>query len=100
MKPNLFDVLNRMNTEHIGSVHAYFSDNLENVNAGKQGWGNVKIAVTTGDAQEIMGGIVGNRVTKSIMLFVVDREVMDQVKAEIEALPEPPDARAALESEG
>lgn len=82
-EPNLFDVLNRMNTEHEGSVHAYFSNNIENLNAGKQGWGNVKIAITTEDAQAIMHGILSKNMTKSIMLFVVDRDVMDHVKSEV-----------------
>lgn len=85
MKANLFKVLDTMNTEHEGSVHAYFSNNIENVNAGKKGWGNIKIAITTGDAQEIMGGIMNCDITKSVMLFVVDRKVMDAVRAALEA---------------
>ena len=83
---NLFDVLKRMNIEKPDSLHAYYSNNVENVNAGKQGWGNVKIAITTGDAQEIMNGIVAGNITKSIMLFVVDRRVMDETKKETEQL--------------
>lgn len=84
MTANLFDVLKRMNIEKPESLHAYFSNNLENVNAGKQGWGSVKIAVTTGDAQEIMNGIIGKNITKSIILFVVDQNVMDDMMEEKE----------------
>lgn len=82
MTPNLFDVLNKMNTEHEGSVHAYFSNNIENLNAGKQGWGSVKMAITTGDAQDLMAGVASGHMTKTVMLFVVDREVMEKVKAD------------------
>ena len=81
---NLFDVLNKMNTEHEGSVHAYFSNNIENINGGSKGWGNVKIAITTGDAQELMAGTLSGHMTKTVMLFVVDRDMMEQVKKEIE----------------
>lgn len=85
MKVNLFDVLNRMNTEHEGSVHAYFSNNLQNVNAGRDGWGSVKMAITTADAQELIAGIASDHETKAVMLFVVDRAVMNQVKEEGES---------------
>lgn len=76
---NLFAVLDRMNTEHEGSVHAYFSNNIENVSAGKNGWGNIKIAITTEDAQEIMNGMMRGKMTRSVMLFVVDRDVLDDM---------------------
>lgn len=51
---NLFEVLDKMNTEHEGSLHAYFSNNIENLNAGRDGWGSLKMAITTGDAQELV----------------------------------------------
>lgn len=86
MTANLFDALKRMNVEKPESLHAYFSNNLENVNAGKQGWGNVKIAITTGDAQEIMNGIVSKTITKDFMLFVVDRKVLDSMREEDEKM--------------
>lgn len=88
MKPKIFDVLERMNTQHEGSVHAYFSNNIETVNAGSKGWGNIKMAITTGDAHQVMAGSVSGDVTMSVMLFIVDLAIMDQVKAEIEAMPE------------
>ena len=84
MTTNLFDTLKRMNIEKPESLHAYFSNNLENVNAGKHGWGNVKIAITTGDAQEIMNGIIAKSETKTIILFVVDRQVLDDMQKEVE----------------
>ena len=45
MKANLFKVLDTMNTEHEGSVNDYFSNNIENINAGKKGWGFIRIAI-------------------------------------------------------
>lgn len=84
MTANLFKVLDEMNRQHEGSVHAYFSNNIENINAGKKGWGNIKIAITTGDAQELMGGLMDKNMTKSVMLFIVDRKVMDEVRAKME----------------
>lgn len=88
MKANLFDVLNRMNVEHEGSVHAYFSNNIENLNAGSKGWGSVKMAITTGDAQELIAGVASGQMTKTVMLFVVDRAVMDRVRGEMETTSE------------
>lgn len=84
MKANLFDVLNTMNTEHEGSLHAYFSDNIQQVNAGKGGWGSIKMAIITADAQEVLSGAVRGEVTKSVMLFVVDRGVMEKVRDAIQ----------------
>ena len=84
-KASLFQVLGRMNDDHEGSVAAYFAGNIENINAGKKGWGSLKMAITTGDAQALMAGTMSGHMTKTVMLFVVDRDVMDAVKAEIEA---------------
>lgn len=84
MTVNLFKVLDEMNQQHEGSVHAYFSNNIENINAGKQGWGNIKIAITTGDAQELMNGLMDKNMTKSVMLFIVDRKVMSEVQSKLE----------------
>ena len=81
---NLFDVLKRMNIEQPETLHAYFTNNVENVNAGKKGWGSVKMAITTGDAQEVMNGLIAGNITKTVMLFVVDRRVMDAMKKEME----------------
>jgi len=82
---NLFDVLKRMNIEKPDSLHAYFSNNVQDVSSGKKGWGSVKMAVITGDAQEIMNGLMVGHITKTVMLFVVDRQVMDEMKKEMEA---------------
>lgn len=81
---SLFQVLDRMNTEHEGSVHAYFSNNIENLNAGKKGWGSVKMAIVTEDAQALLNGVVSGDMTKTVMLFVVDRAVMEAVRDEKE----------------
>ena len=81
---NLFDVLKRMNIEQPETLHAYFSNNIENLNAGKNGWGSVKMAITTGDAQELMNGTIAGNMTKTVMLFVVDRSAMDAMKKEME----------------
>lgn len=81
---NLFDVLKRMNIEQPETLHAYFSNNIENLNAGKQGWGSVKMAITTGDAQELMNGTLSGNMSKTVMLFVVDRRAMDAMKKEME----------------
>lgn len=80
MKPNLFDNLRIINDEKIGSVHVYFSNNLKDVRAGKQGWGEITMAVTTGDAQEIMNGAVSGETTKYIILMVVDKKTYDEQK--------------------
>ncbi|MFA6204328.1 MAG: hypothetical protein WC710_14215 [Gallionella sp.] len=82
---NLFDVLKEMNINHPDTLHAYFQNNVENVNAGKKGWGSVKVAITTGDAQEIMNGFMDGHITKSVMLFVVDRDEMTRVQSVLEA---------------
>lgn len=81
---NLFDVLKRMNIEQPETLHAYFSNNIENLNAGKQGWGSVKMAITTGDAQELMNGTISGNMSKTVMLFVVDRRAMDAMKKAME----------------
>jgi len=81
---NLFDVLKRMNIEQPETLHAYFSNNIENLNAGKNGWGSVKMAITTGDAQELMNGTIAGNMTKTVMLFVVDRRAMDAMKKAME----------------
>ena len=81
---NLFDVLKRMNIEKPDSLHAYFSNNIMNLNAGKNGWGDVKVDITTGDAQELMNGTLAGNMTKTVMLFVVYRRVMDEMKKEME----------------
>lgn len=81
---NLFDVLNKMNAKHVGSVHAYFSNNIENLNAGKKGWGSLKIAITSEDAQELMNGTLSGHMTKTVMLFIVDKSIMEQVQKEDE----------------
>lgn len=84
MGANLFDVLNKVNQLPNGKLHAYFADNIQNVNAGKGGWGNIKMAIVTGDAQKIMNAIMGGNSEVSVMLFVVDKQSMDEVKNEIE----------------
>lgn len=81
---NLFDVLKRMNIEQPETLHAYFTNNVENVNAGKKGWGSVKMAITTVDAQEVMNGLIAGNITKTVMLFVVDRSAMDAMKKAME----------------
>jgi len=84
MKANLFDVLKKINLEREQALHAYFSDNIMDLHAGRDGWGSLKIAITTGDAQELMGGVMGGKMKKRVLLFVVDSEAMEAVKAEIE----------------
>lgn len=82
MKANLFNVLNRINTEHVGSLHAYFSDNIKQIHAGKGGWGSVEMAITTGDAQELLNAVISGESTKSVMLFVVDRGILEKIRDE------------------
>ena len=82
MADNLFEVLNKVNHLPGEKLHAYFANNIQNVNAGRKGWGNLKIAITTEDAQQIMAGIMGKNMSVSIMLFIVDRDSMEQVKTE------------------
>lgn len=84
MGSNLFDVLDKVNNLPGGKLHAYFADNIQNVNAGSKGWGNIKIAIVTGDAQKIIKAIAGGQSEVAVMLFVVDRQAMDEVKNEIE----------------
>lgn len=76
---NLFDVLDKVNELPGGKLHAYFMNNIQHINAGSNGWGNIKIAITTADAQAIMNGIIGNKITHSVMLFVVERDAMDKI---------------------
>ena len=86
MGANLFDVLNKVNALPGGKLHAYFMNNIQSVNAGskKSKWGSIKIAIETTDASAILSTMVGNSKTKNVMLFVVDEDAIEQVKAEIE----------------
>jgi hypothetical protein len=88
MKANLFDVLDKVNKLPDGKLHAYFADNIMDVKAGKEGWGSVKMAIITGDAQKIMNAIMGGQNQVSVMLFVVDRQSLDETKNAIEIGPE------------
>ena len=83
MTANLFDVLKKINEETVGSVVMYPMSNVENINAGKKGWGNVKIAITTEDATTLMQSFMKGTVQKTIMLFVVDVKVMKDAEAAI-----------------
>ena len=86
MKANLFDVLKRVNDLPGGKLHAYFMNNIQTVNReiGKTGWGNIKIAIDKTDAGAILTAMAGGPKTKNVMLFVIDEDAIEQIKAEIE----------------
>ncbi len=85
MKENVFITMARMNVQQPDSLHAYLSNNLQDVKAGKNGWGSVQVAITTGDAQAIMNDIFANKSTKIVMLIVADRKVFDDMRTDEEA---------------
>lgn len=83
-KANAFDVLKEMGKRNINSFHSYPLDNIQNINAGKKGWGSVQIAISTGDAQLLLNDVMQNGITTNICLMVWSVEEFDKIKKEME----------------
>ena len=80
-KVNNFDVLKELSKRNKKIKAFFFNDNLKRVNAGKNGWGDVTVAVDTQTATEIMvesTGMVG-------MVLVYDINEFRELAAELEA---------------
>lgn len=79
-KINNFDVLNRMTEIDDKSLHGYSAaDNLMDVNFGKNGWGSIRLAISSDDASNLMS----NKNTRAYLL-VWDGKRFDEIKKQME----------------
>lgn len=83
-KVNNFDVLKEMGKRNIITFHSYPLDNVQNINAGKDGWGSVQIAISTGDAYRLLNDAMLDKPANNVCLLIWSQSEFEKIKKEME----------------